>query len=179
MREGHRLCHLQQQCDASAQVERMPLAIHVDRLALDVFERHVRATKFVDAGIVKARDVRVFERREDRPFARETLREAWRPAQMRQLQRHLAIEQTVRALGQPHRPHAAGAKLADQPVGADHCAGCRLGGVPRCLGQQTQRRRGEIAGLGLGMARQQFAQRAGQRARVVGQRGQPARVLGR
>jgi hypothetical protein len=123
--------------------------------------------------------VRVLERGEDRPFAREALREDRRPAHMRQLKRHLAVEQTIGTLGKPHRTHAADAKFADQAVWAHLGPLGRLAPEVRRLGQQAQRRGGEVAGLGLGMARQQLAQRAGQGPRLVGQRGQPARAIGR
>jgi hypothetical protein len=41
-------------------------------------------------------------------------------AEARELQRHLALECAIGALGEPHVGHATAAELADQSIGADH-----------------------------------------------------------
>ena len=93
------------------------------RLAVDVLEREVGPAALVDAGVVEPGDVRVLEQRADVALARHALGQARAPGQARQLQRDLALQAAVGALGQPHRAHAAAADLADQPVRADDVAG--------------------------------------------------------
>ncbi len=59
MCEGHGIEHLDEQLDALAQVGAARRAPTVDRFAVDVLEREVRACTRVDTGVVEPRDARV------------------------------------------------------------------------------------------------------------------------
>ena len=119
----HRACDLQHQPQALRHRQRTAFAIGIDSFAFDVFERKVRAAMFIDTSVVKARDVRVAQARQNVVLAAHALGQAARPAQARQLQRHRALQAAVDPLGQPHQPHAPDTELADQPVRADLRAG--------------------------------------------------------
>ena len=84
MRVGvlHGLQYLQHQLDSRLCVQMPLLAPAVDRLALDVFEREIGLAVVGHAGVVKASDVGVRERRTDVALAREALHEISRRSEI-------------------------------------------------------------------------------------------------
>ena len=125
VRDGTR--HLHAEFDACAHRESGRSGVRVDGLAVDIFQRQERAAVGGDAGIVKAGDIRVRQRRQDLAFACHALGERCdAPAHVRQLQRDLTLEETIGSICQPDARHAALANLAQQPIRADE----RLSGRP-------------------------------------------------
>ena len=111
VRERHRAQDVEEQLQLLAQVEPLGAAVFVRRDAVDVFEREIGTPAFVDAGVVEARDVRMLEAGEDFALARDALLDAAiHQAEVRQLERHLALDRAVDALGQPHGRCAAAAR---------------------------------------------------------------------
>ena len=76
VREGHRAQDVEEQLQLLAQVEPLGAAVLIRRGAVDVFEREIGPSAFVDAGVVEARDVRVLEAGEDLALARDALLDA-------------------------------------------------------------------------------------------------------
>jgi hypothetical protein len=78
------------------------------------------------AGVVQAGDVRMPQRRQDVPLAREALGKsvdlAARRVTEQQLDCDLSRERTIDSVGQPHLGHAAEADVTDQPIGSDPAA---------------------------------------------------------
>ena len=94
--------HLHQQPQARRDVQTLLAAVRVDGLAVDVLHRQVGPAQRIHAGVVQARDVRVLQQRADVALARHALRQAVRPAQPRQLERHAALERTIRTVSYTH-----------------------------------------------------------------------------
>ena len=80
VRVAHRVQYLDEQPDARWHIERAGIAPGHQRLALHVLHRDVGHASGIDAGIVKAGDVRGFERGEDAAFTREAFRHLGRHA---------------------------------------------------------------------------------------------------
>ena len=117
---AHRVEHLHEQPDTRWRIESAGIAPGDQRLALHVLHRDVGRAGGIDADIVKACDVRGFKRGEDAALARKSFRYLRRHiAQMRDLQRDLALECAISAVRQPHLGHAARTKRPQQFVGAE------------------------------------------------------------
>ena len=128
VREGHCAHDVDEQPHAFGRRRRAIPAPGVDRFAVDVFEREVRAPVAGPAGVVHLRDVRMVERCEHSALARHPFGQAAiGPFGSRQLQGNLPFERSVGPLGQPDRAHAADAEFAQQPVGPDLVSGLFLG----------------------------------------------------
>src|SRR5687767_13295397 len=85
-----------------------------------MLHREVRLACRAHTCVVESRDVRMSQRREDVALALEALDELTLARSLeRQLQRHVALQLAIRALGEPHRAHAAAADFADQAIPAD------------------------------------------------------------
>ena len=171
VRVGHRASHLLEQAQALGYAQAVVVAIAVDGLAGNVFERKVRPATRVDAGVVEAGDVRVLQQGADIALALHTFCQTRAPGQPRQLQRHLALQRAVFALGQPHSTHASTADFADQSIGADLVArGRELFAACRFVAELGQRGQ-EVAATGAGLTRL-FGQHLAQhrRQRLVGRR---------
>ena len=119
VRIGDRIGHLQQQFELLPQRRSALCAPGVDRLAFDMLQRQVRAAQGIDTRIEQAGDLRVLQPGQDVALTREALLEHACPGDVRQLQRHWALDQAVAALCQPYRAHPALAQRAQQPVRAD------------------------------------------------------------
>lgn len=160
VRVRHRLGHLQDEAQPRVDRQAALAAMHVDRHAVDELHRQPGPALGGDAGVVQPRDARVLERGEDVALARHALREAGGPAGVRELERLLAVQAAVGALGQPHRGHAAVAELAQQPVGADAVAG-RIGFDARFIEAVDRQRLAQevVAGIGAGALEQLAQQR--------------------
>ena len=123
VRMGHGVADLHEQRQALAQRRRPHCAPSVQGLSVHPFQRQVGLAGGRDAGVVQARNVRVFQRGQDLALARQALGQAGAaPGAVRQLQGHLPALQLVGALGQPDAGHAPFAQAAQQPVGAHHGA---------------------------------------------------------
>ena len=112
-------------------------------LALDVFEREVGPAVGCEPRVEQPRDVGVVERGEDLAFPREALRGGLREMLVHELQRHPAPEQSVGALGEPHRPHAAAAERAQHAPRPDRLADERR----RCRAVALQMPLDDLAGF--------------------------------
>ena len=178
VREGHRFGHLQQQGQTLRGPDLALAAVVVDGQSLDVLQRHVRPPLGIQPGVVQTCDVRVFERGEDLALAREALGQARRPAQVGQFERHLALELTVGALGEPDVAHAAAADFAQQPVRPDQAARGRLA-TGRCRHLDGRTPVQQVVGLPGRRLQQQGAQRRRQARRISAERGQPGLAPGR
>ncbi len=119
VRISHRPCHLHEQPELRPHAQPLDPAPGIDGLAVDVSQSQTWPAAVVHPGVVQPRDVRMLEQGVDVALARHAPGQPRPPRQAWQLQRHLPLEATVGALGQPHRAHAAAAELADEPVGAD------------------------------------------------------------
>jgi hypothetical protein len=109
----HCLQHLDHQCEPGVKGQLLIVAVLVERRAFNELEREIRLAIVSHAGIEQARDVRMDECGEDLPLARKAFVPGGaQQARMHQLERHLALEQAIGALGPPYRAHAA---LAEQP----------------------------------------------------------------
>ena len=96
----HRRQHLLEELDALADRELLSIAIERDRLASDILEREIRLAVVGEAGVVEPGDVRVGERRQDLALAGEAFDERLpRGGEDWQLERDLALEQSIGALG--------------------------------------------------------------------------------
>ena len=112
---GHCLRDFEEEFQSRPQVERMVAAVDIDGL-VDVLHRDVRTTVLIDAGVIQARDVRVFEQRTDVTLARHAFAETRGPGEARQFERNLAFVAAIGALGQPYTAHAAAADLVQQSI---------------------------------------------------------------
>ena len=176
VRVSHRTHHLHEQPHHVLQVA--ALAPSVDRLAVDILQRQVRAAVGAESRVIQHGYVRMLQPREDFALASDALRQILvDPFGARQLQRHGALHHAVGALRQPYRPHAAFGQLALQPPRADavadllstHRADCRL-----CESHDWLER---LAGAVGRDGRKQPRQRRPQVLRLRRQRGQPAAAL--
>ena len=181
MRVAHRVEHLDEQPDARRCIECAGIAPCDQLLALHVLHRDVGCAGGIEAGIVKAGDVRGFERGEDAAFAREAIRHLCRHiAQVGNLERDLPLECPVRAVRQPHLRHAAGAQRPQQLVGAEPLARAAfdlpdIHGAGRLHARHAIQRTADCAGR---IVRQQaLAQGLHQRLVLLGQRVQPDETL--
>ncbi|MFO1425682.1 MAG: hypothetical protein U1F11_01640 [Steroidobacteraceae bacterium] len=123
VRIGHGARDLQEQAQALPHPERVLVGVAVDGLAIDELHCDPRAAALADAGIVEARDVRVLQGGQAVALLAQPLRDARRPVVQRQLERDLALQRAVGALGEPHRAHAAAPELVHEPVGAERLPG--------------------------------------------------------
>jgi len=121
----HRLADAQEQAQARGNVERLVERIGGDRHALDVFHDQVGRAIRGDAAVDQARDVRMFEAREDLAFLAEAMQQA-RCRISDLLDRHALLEFAVAALGEPHLAHAADTQAAQHAIGSEPA---RLRGV--------------------------------------------------
>ena len=127
MRPLHALQHLHEEHYPFAWPQSSRLGMLDDGRADHVFQRQVGLSLFGDTSVVQARDVPVFQPRQDVAFARETLDQlSLRQDGEGQLEGHVALESAVDALGQPDRTHAAPAQQPQQSVGAELPAGFDL-----------------------------------------------------
>ena len=182
VRVRDRLRHLQEHAKTRAHVEALVVAVLVDRTAFDVLERQIRPAAGRHARVVQPRDVRVVERGEDVALPRHALGERRaRPGAARQLQRHGAPDHPVRALGQPHRAHAAFAQLAQQTIRTDVAPAWSP--VPRRRRSRRDPRSGRAPRKSAACtdgAWASSASRRGLNALVLGpERGEPPRALRR
>ena len=111
--------HLQQQAQTLVDTQRALFAIHVNGLALDVFQGEVGSPLGIQTRVVNLRNIRMIEARQNVAFAPHALGQPLRPADARQLQRYLALEAAVGTRRQPYRAHAADAQLVNQAVRTD------------------------------------------------------------
>ena len=95
----------------------------------------------IDAGVIQARDVRVFEQRTDVALARHALAETRGPGEARQFERNLAFVGAIGALSQPYTAHAAAADLVQQSIRPDPFAGGRDRFVGAEVRERWQQRR--------------------------------------
>ena len=179
----HRFEHLLEQSDAFAHAESMRAAMLDQRVPLHIGQRDVGLARSRHARVVQARDMRMRQRGQDVALARQPLGECARgQAGVRQLERHLALEQAISSLGQPHAAHAAAADLAQQPIGADHAlavVGCNGFGLVAAVRAQTNlgQRVQEVPRLHMRVVSQQQLQRAPVRALAFGQVLEPCAAL--
>ncbi len=176
VREGHRAQDVEEQLQLLAQVEPLGAAVLVRGDAVDVFEREIGTPVFVDAGVVEPRDVRVLEAGENLALARDALLDAAiHQAQVRQLERHLALDGAVDALGQPHGRCPAAAELAQQAIRSHFRTSAERDGDGR--GTELRQAVQEFVGLDAGAGRQQFSQRFAQVGVLGGQPVEPRRAF--
>ena len=134
---------LQEQSDALADTEPVAVAPGEQGFAFHELQGQVRLSLRRDAGIIKSRDVRVREPRQDVAFAGEAFGQLqMRQRAVRQLERHGALEHTVAAFGEPDRTHAAAPQFAQQAIRSDPRACLQAGGVR--VGDIVQLRLGDI-----------------------------------
>ena len=107
MRELHRAADFLEQAQARIERQRALVAVRVDRLALDVFHDEIRLAARRRAAVEQARDVRMLQRREDLPLAREVREHLGVGHAADQLDRGALLEMSVGALGEIDRAHAA------------------------------------------------------------------------
>ena len=89
-----------------------------------MLENEIWLSLWGDAGVDQFRDVRVRELAEEPALALESFsRRASSQGETQKLQRHLAFEATIRALGQPHVAHSAFADAINQLVSAEGLPG--------------------------------------------------------
>ena len=173
---GHRVQHVEEECEPLGQRQLLRAAVAVDGLARHVFQHQVglgRAPLGQVAGVQQPRDVGVCQARHDAALAGEALGAGGREqAGAEELDGHLAFKTAVGALGQPDAAHAALAELAHQGVGPHGLPGqARWGGQGRCLQKAAVVQAAELAQPG--------GQLLGQ-GRVLGlQCGQAGLALGR
>ncbi|MCR6700805.1 MAG: hypothetical protein NVV68_06515 [Dokdonella sp.] len=117
MRVGERLADRQDQRHDGARVEREPLAVDVDRLAVDVLHDHVRPAAVQQSAIDQARDAGVFEQRENLALVGEP-RPGLGSGIGDQLERCALRELAVGALDLVDLAHAAAADRAHDAPGA-------------------------------------------------------------
>src|SRR6185312_6468112 len=176
--EGDGTRDLQEQLEPLCQRERVVRAIAVGRYAVDVFECEVRTALVIDTRIVEARDVWMLQRREDVALASDARSEpAIDEPEMRQLDGHLALQGSVRALSEPHDRRATRAELTHETIGPDeiprlHLHRCRYRAELR---QPPQ----EVAGLDGASIEQDFLERRAQVRMLGPERAQPLRALRR
>ena len=141
--------HLTKDVHAGGDAHASGVAPGGDRLALNVLERQPGLAARGHAGVVQTGDVRVMQRGEDVALALETGGEALPllPGRMveEKLDRYLAREGSIGALGEPDLGHAAGADRTNESIGADAASldprGCRRG-----LEEEARRRFEESIG---------------------------------
>ncbi len=142
---------MQKQAQPRADVEALGIAPVGEQFALHVLHRQVRQAVGIDAGVVQARDVRMFQARENVALAGEALFQIATHARERgEFQGHVAIEGTVGAFRQPHLGHAAGAKQTDQLVRTHAVAGLksRRLGAPGFIGLGGFQEGAEVPAVG-------------------------------
>ena len=128
----------------------MVVAVRVERLPFDVFEREIRRAVIGEAGVIEASDVGVLEAGQDTLLMEETLPERRiGEAAAHELERHLPVE--VGALGEVDDAHAAASYLAQETVwpyrssfDISPCFHSRSSKCSRALAEETGR-------IGLGM----------------------------
>src|SRR5690606_9957602 len=169
------------------QVEPKPVAVAVERLALDEVHHQPWATICVLAAVKQPGDAGMVEAGQDPAFLREPFQERGR-AHVRadQLERAGLGESVAIAFGQEHRAHAAAPELPAQGPGADPVAGPGpgrgTGAVRLAAGRRPQagivqgagfqRRRGRVA------QRQQFLELRAQLRLAGGGRVEEGRAFG-
>ena len=122
VRELHRRADIAEQRDAFFDAQLALRGVAQQRFAVDVFHREVRTSIVGDAAVEQARDVRMFETREDLPLAQETrLHRIGIHAALDDLQRGALLELSVGAFGEQHHAHAAAAEFAQHAPRADAC----------------------------------------------------------
>src|SRR6185437_8001877 len=104
--------HREKQLDARFDIQLMPPAVGVDRLAFDVFDHQVGQTAIEHAGIDQPRDVGMIELSEQIALDPEALLTGGAlPGGVHELDRDRAPESAIGAMGAPDASHAAPADL--------------------------------------------------------------------
>ena len=108
MRGRHRRGDFVPQREARVDIEPRAIAVGVDELAVDVFQRQPRYAVAPYAAIEQARYARVLQSREDLPFLLEARHQVrCGEARPQALDRRRLLVAAVRALGMQHARHAA------------------------------------------------------------------------
>ena len=174
MRDGG--TDLQHQPQTLPTIQLLPGRVVDEVGALHPLHHKIRPAAIGDSGVVEPGDVRMLQQGPDLALLGHALGQSRTARQMRQLQRHLPLENAVDSFGEPDRAHATAADLSYQTVWAQTVAGCRGGHVIRYPGQ----RRYQAGGNGFGsMPRQHLPQRLQQRLLRRRQRTHPGLALAR
>jgi hypothetical protein len=117
---GNGIADLQKQPKPLVHAQPPGLREPVDRLTLDVFHREVGQPVVRRPAIQQPGDVGVIERRQNLSLGPEPLQHlVGVHAPLDELDGHPLRKRPVNPLGEIHRPHAAAAERAEQPIGAD------------------------------------------------------------
>src|SRR5208337_2725384 len=100
-------------------VEGVPVAVLLNVLALDILEDQIGLTRRRNAGVHQFGDMRMRQVAQDTTLALESLLADVTEGDAQKLNRHLALETTVVALGQPDDSHPPLTDLREQRVWAD------------------------------------------------------------
>src|SRR5215831_12845438 len=110
----------------------MLVAVLVDRIAVDEFQREVRRAARTHPAVEQARNARVVERRENLSLGAEALVVDLRvEPRAQQLERNTLLERAIGTLGQEDSRHAAAPDLLYDPVRTDPLAFELLSGDAR------------------------------------------------
>ena len=130
-----------EQAQARRDVEPVAIAVRRDRQTVDVLHHEIRELSFGRTAVEQLRDVRMTQRGEDLPLGEEAPVELLGVGAVAQeLDRDLAAELAVDALGEVHHAHAAATELAHDAVRADAPVAQRLRGERRCRGGRRRSR---------------------------------------
>src|SRR6185312_15179756 len=104
----------------------MSITVPGDSFALDEFHHQIWRTIFIRAAIEQARNVRVFEIRENLPLVTKKLCAPPRKSAVDQLDRDSLFVGVVGANRAIHASHSAASDFCFQPIRADSASDCRL-----------------------------------------------------
>ena len=109
--------HLTKQNDASLDAELASITPSGQRFAFDIFKRQIGLSFRRQTGVVEPGNVGVHQAAQNVAFAGEAFGQlALAQGAVRQLERDLALERAIDALGQPDLTHAAASEFAQQAV---------------------------------------------------------------
>ncbi len=120
--ELHRCADIAEQRDAFFDAQLALRGVAQQRFAVDIFHREIRTSIVGDAAVEQARDVRMFETRENLALAQEArLHRVGIHAALDDFQRGALFELSVGAFGEQHDAHAAAAEFAQHAPRTDTC----------------------------------------------------------
>ena len=138
VRVAHRGQHALKQPDPCLDAELQPIAIRIDRLALDVLEHEVRLRLVDDPGVDEARDIGMIQPAEHSPLAAEALFPgSAEPVCVEKFDRDRTLESSVGPARSPDAAHTAPTDLGFDDVGADSAPDEGRAGCGQCaIGQE-------------------------------------------